>query len=66
MKKTKKENERKRQMCLCLVNHSKDSSTCQIYRKKSLISQLLGDVFLCVGALRGVNSIRCVCSCFCV
>lgn len=38
-----KEN-RKKGTLLCLVNHSKDFSTCWIW-KRSLISQLLGDVF---------------------
>lgn len=46
----------KKRVLLCLVNHSKDFSTCRI-RKRSLISQLLADVFewMC----RSVNSISC-------
>lgn len=44
----------KRQAFLCLVNHSKVFSTCRIW-KISLISQLLGDVFL-NGVCRSVNS----------
>lgn len=37
----------------------KDFSTCRIW-KRSLISQLLGDVFVNVGVCRSVNSISCL------
>lgn len=58
-KEKRNEKENKRQVLLCLVSRLKDFSTCWIW-KRSLISQLLGDVFVNVGVCRSVNSVSCV------
>lgn len=44
---------------LVWLTTQKDFSTCRIW-KRSLISQLLGDVFVNVGVCRSVNSISCL------